>query len=90
MGWDMYVWCGVSGDAVGIEEIPDDELFQFFASDLTVPVFVDDLHVGCDVSGGGLETFVHGAVAIDQPFGHLDRFAHAVSVAVVGLDDLAE
>jgi hypothetical protein len=77
-----------SGDAVGIEEVADNELLQLLTGDLAIAVLVDDLDVGGDVSGGGLEALVHGAVAVHQPLRHLDRLANAVSVPVVRLDDL--
>jgi len=80
---------GESRDAVGVEEVPDDELLQLFAGHLAVPVLVDDLHIGGDVGRGRLEALVHGAVAVHQPLGHLDRLAHSVAVAVVGLDYFA-
>lgn len=90
-GFECDIWMkGVSCDAVGVEEIPDDELLQLFAGHLAVPVLVDDLHVRGDVCCGRLEAFVHGAVAVHQPFGHLDGLAHAVAVAVVGLDYFAD
>jgi hypothetical protein len=79
----------LSGYSVGVEEIADYKLFQFVSGNFTVPVLVDYLNVRGDIGGGGLETFVHGSVAVYQPLRYLDGLADAVTVAVVGLDDLS-
>ena len=79
-----------SRDSIGIEEISDDELFQFLPGYLSVPVFVDDLHVGGDICCSGLEALIHCSVAIDQPLGNLNSLAYSVTIAIISLDDLSE
>ena len=76
--------------SVGVEEILDDELFQFLSTHLSSSVLVHDLNVRCDVSCCWLELFVHGPVTINEPLCHFDWFANSVSVAVVSFDDFPE
>ena len=51
--------------SVGAEEVLDDEDFELVDWDFSISIFIDDLNIWGDVSGGWLETFVHGSVAVD-------------------------
>lgn len=79
-----------SSNAVGIEEVADDELLQLLTSHLPIAILIDDLDIGGNVGSSGLEALVHGTVAIYQPFRHFDGLAYSVSIAVVRLYDLPE
>lgn len=61
----------LSGNSVGVEEVTDDELFQFFSGDFAVFVGVDDLNVRSNISGSWLEWLVHGPVTVHKPLGYL-------------------
>lgn len=74
----------LSWDAIGVEKVPNDELFKVLSCYFPISVPIDDLHVGGNVSRGGLEALIHGSIAIDQPFGYFDGLAYSISVSIIG------
>ena len=79
----------VSSNTIGIEEVSDDEFFQFFSGDFPIAVFINDLHVRSDVSGSWLETLVHCSITVYKPFSHLDGLTNSISVSVISFDDFS-
>lgn len=75
--------------SVRVVEVSDDEILKFINSDLSISVPVDHLNIRSNVGGSGLETFVHGSVAIDEPLGNLNGLTDAVVIAVIGLDNFS-
>lgn len=74
----------LSWDAIGVEKVPNDELFKILSGHFSISVPVDDLNVGGNVSRCGLESLIHGAIAINEPLGYFDGLAYSISISIIG------
>lgn len=80
----------LSRDAVGVEKVPNDELFKVLSGHFPISVPVNDLDIGGNVGCGRLEALIHGTITIHEPLGHLNGLAYSISISIISFYDFSK